>query len=83
MGKGGEYLGQKKARGTRGRKEYRQTLRSRKRFGHNILEAKARSSNTTARELMGNDAHTEAVLSFLRETDAGKVNAGVLDRDVG
>ena len=30
---------------------------------------------------MGDDASTEAVLSFLRETDVGKVKAGVLDRD--
>ena len=32
---------------------------------------------------MGNDAYTEAIPSFLRETDIGKVKAGVLDRNSG
>ena len=36
-------------------------------------------AHTTVRELVGNEAYTEVVLSFLRETDAGKAKAGVLD----
>lgn len=44
---------------------------------YSIREAKARPSNTAVRELLGNDAYTEAVLSFLRGTDAGKVKSGV------
>ena len=37
--------------------------------------------NTALKELMGNEAYAEAVLTFLRKTDVGKVKAGVLDRD--
>jgi hypothetical protein len=32
---------------------------------------------------MGNDAYTEAVLSFLRETDFEKFKSGVLERGAG
>ena len=37
----------------------------------------------TIRELMGNDAYAEAILSFLREVGVGKVKAGVLERGAG
>ena len=54
--------------------------KSRRGFRYRIREAKARLSNKAIRELLGNDAYTEAVLSFLRKTDVGKVKEGVLDR---
>ena len=43
----------------------------------------ARPSNTAVRELIGNGAYAEALLSFPRETDVGEVKARVLDRDAG
>ena len=57
--------------------------KSRRGFGYSFRETKARPSNTAARELLGNVAYTEAVLSFLRKTGVGKVKEGVLDRGVG
>ena len=50
----------------------RPTLESRRGFGYGIRTAKAGPSNTAVRELMGNGAYTEAVLSLLRETDVEK-----------
>lgn len=38
---------------------------------------------TRPSELMGNDAYTEAIHSFLRKTDIGKVKAEVLDKNAG
>lgn len=43
--------------------------------------ARARPSSTAVRELIGERGRTEAVLSFLRKMDVGKVKAGVLGRD--
>ena len=57
--------------------------KSRGGFRYRIREAKAKPRNKAIRELLGNDAYTEAVLSFLRKTDAGKAKEGVLDRGVG
>ena len=54
------------------------TLGSRRGFGYNVREAEATPSNTAVRAPSRNKAHTEAVFSFLRETDAGNVKAGVL-----
>ena len=60
--------------------QYGHPLRNRR---YNVREAKARPSNTTIRELMGNDAYAEAILSFRREMDVGKVEAGFLERGAG
>ena len=64
-------------------RQYGHTPRSRRGFGYSVRKAKVRPRNTAVRELVWNDAYTEAVLSFLRETEVGKVKAGVLDRDAG
>ena len=72
----------RKPEGQKG-EQYGHPLRNRRSFRYNVREAKARPSNTTIRELMGNDAYAEAILSFLREMGVGKVKAGVLERGAG
>ena len=79
----GSISGKRKPGEQEGEKQYGHSLRSRRGFRYNVREEKARPSNTTVRELMGNYAYAEAILSFLRETDEGKVKAGVLDRGAG
>lgn len=63
------------------RKRHEALRRGRRGLGFRVRTAKARPRNMAVRELSGNEAFTEAVLSFLRETtaDVGKAKAGVLD----
>ena len=77
--RGGSVACGGKPGGRGGGKQYGHPQGSRRVFGYNVREAQARSSNTTVRELMGHDACTEAILSFLRGTDIEKVKSGVLD----
>ena len=79
----GSISGKRKPRKQEGEKQYGHSPRSKRGFGYDVWEAKARPSNTTVRELMGNDAYAEPILSFPRETDVRKVKAGVLERGVG
>ena len=62
-----------------GHKEIGQALKSRRFLGHSAHTAKARPSDAAARELSKNEAYAEAVLSYPRETEVGKVRAGDLD----
>ena len=43
-----------------------------------IMQARARPSNTTIRELLTNDRYTRAVLDFLGNTRVGEVKEGVI-----
>ena len=47
--------------------------------GAGIHTARTRPGITTTKELVGNEAHTEAVLSFPKSADVEKVKAGALD----
>ena len=48
---------------------------------YSVHVARTRTSYTAIKELLGNEAYTEAVPTSLMNTDVGKVKAGVLDRD--
>ena len=65
--------------GQEGDRQNGHALRSRRGSVYSVREAKARPSNTAARELMGSEANTEAVLYFPRGTDQGMVKARGLD----
>ena len=40
-----------------------------------------RPSNTTVRDLLGNEVFTEAVLAYWRDTQVGIIKEGVLNKD--
>ena len=54
------------------REETREPFKSRRGFGYQVRQARARPSNTSVRELLSDDRFTEAVLDFLRNTKVGK-----------
>ena len=55
-------------------------FKSRKGFGFQVRQARARPSNTTIRELLSNSRYTDAVLDFLGKTRVGEVKEGVICR---
>ena len=71
--------------GKRGKEDQREDgrgnpFKSRKGFGLNVRQARARPSNTTIRELLSDSRYGEAVLDFLRKTRVGEVKEGVIYR---
>ena len=53
-------------------------FRSRKGFGYGVRQARARSSNTSVRDLLSGEQYTDAVLKFLKDTRVGEVKGGVI-----
>ena len=65
--------------GKKGAKEgMGEPFKSRRGFGFQVKQARARPSNTTVRELLSNNRYTEAVLVFLRKTRVGEIKDGVI-----
>ena len=67
-----------KASGERDKKGTSRAFKSRKGFGCDVRQAKARPSNTSIRDLLSGDRYTEAVLRSLGDTRVGEVKAGVI-----
>lgn len=61
-----------------GEREARDPYKSRKGFGFRVRQARARSSNTTIRDLLSDDRYTGAVLESLEAAKVGEVKAGVI-----
>ena len=78
----GNISGRRKPEDRLGPKHSGHLPKSRRGLGYSIREAKARPSNASFGELLGNDAYTGAVLSFLWETGVGKDKDGAIDRGV-
>ena len=57
------------------------TLNSRKGFGFGIRKSNGRPSNTSTRDLLGNEIFTDTVLVFPRDARVGMVKERVLDKD--
>ena len=70
MDRNGEGVGKE---GTEG-----DPLKSRKGFGYNVRQARARPSNTSVRELLSNEQYTDANLKFLGDRRVGEVKEGVI-----
>ena len=81
-GKGGEYLRQKKARGIKG-SVVRTAPEEQEGFWIQRPGSESEAEQHDRQRLMGNYMYAEGILSFLRETDVGKVKAGVLERVQG
>ena len=66
-----------------GRKETKEnSYKSRKGFGYRVRQARARSNNTSVRDLLSDDryVYTEAVLEFIGATRVGEVKEGIICR---
>ena len=67
--------------GISGKREDRDgPFKSRKGFGFHVVQARARPSNTSVRELLSDSRYTEAVLVFLGKTRVGEAKEGVICR---
>ena len=60
------------------REQTEDPLKCRKGFGYGVRQARARPSNTSARELLSNEQYTDAVPRFLEDTRVGEVKEGVI-----
>lgn len=54
--------------------------KSRQGFGYSVHGIKVGPRNTAIKKLLGNEAYTEAVLTFVGNADVGEVKAEVLGR---
>ena len=66
--------------GKRGKEGSEGPYKSRRGFGVQVRQARARPSNTTVRELLSDDRYSEAVLGFLERTRVGEVKEGTICR---
>ena len=55
-------------------------FKSTKSFGYDVRKANARLSNTTIRDLLGNEVYAEAALVFLKDTKVGMIKEGALEK---
>ena len=64
--------------GERGKEGSGDPHKSRKGFGFQVRQARARPSNTTVRELLSDEKYSRAVLEFLDKTRVGEVKEGII-----
>ena len=71
-------LGTAVGEASKGRDVAENSFKSRKGFGFQVRQARARPRNTSERDLLSDDRYTEGVLGFIGATRVGEVKEGII-----